>query len=125
MKKNKTLFKKYKSFNFDFLANTTGSILIPFAIMLPTIFLCLSIGVNHAYTFKNKTALSEATNEAALALVALNNKNLTQEDKERNKEVALSYINYYLTKEINDNIDDKSSININYCLLYTSDAADE
>ena len=114
MKKSKIISKKYKSFNFDFLANTTGSILIPFAIMLPTIFLCLSIGVNHAYTFKNKTALSEATNEAALALVALNNKNLTQENKERNKEVALNYINYYLTKDINSKIDDKSSININY-----------
>lgn len=114
MKKNKNLLNKSNKLKFDFFTNISGSILIPFAIMLPSIGLISTAGINNSQILKEKIALSNATNESALALVALNNKNNSSEDKEKNREMALNYINYYLTHKINSNLDNKAKININY-----------
>ena len=110
MKKTKKIFNQQKRFIFGFFNDNAGSIIIPFAIMLPTIALCFAFSINTSKTLRDKIAVSEATNEASLAVLALNNKNEGLKANLENKAIAQSYINYYLKNEINANSYDTDSM---------------
>lgn len=83
-----------------FLANQSGSVMIAFVIMLPIIFICLAISINNAGILRARAILSEATNEASLAIVAINNQNSSP--NQTNDQLATDYISYYLTKKLNN-----------------------
>ncbi|WP_334322721.1 TadE/TadG family type IV pilus assembly protein, partial [Gilliamella apicola] len=86
----------------SFLKCTSGSIAISMAIMLPAIFICMAFSINQAYTMRNRAMISEATNEASLAVIAIDNRNVNDEAKKQNRTLALNYINYFISKEIGD-----------------------
>ena len=86
----------------SFLKCTSGSIVISMAIMLPAIFICMAFSINQAYTMRNRAMISEATNEASLAVIAIDNRNVNDEAKKQNRTLALNYINYFISKEIGD-----------------------
>ena len=48
----------------SFMKCTSGAVALTMAIMLPAIFTCLAFSINQAYTMRNRSKLSEATNEA-------------------------------------------------------------
>ncbi|WP_334327261.1 hypothetical protein [Gilliamella apicola] len=100
MNKNNPL--KQNNPKLSFLKCTSGSMLIPMAVMLPAIFTCMAFSINQAYTMRNRAQLSEATNEASLAVVAIDNKNIDDNAKKENRKIALNYINYFVSKKIGD-----------------------
>ncbi|WP_392552777.1 hypothetical protein RHO14_02620 [Orbus wheelerorum] len=100
MKISNTLLKIYKKLILKFIKNDSGSIIVAFAIMSSFIFICFVVSLNNAYLLKSRAAISEASNEASLAIVAVNNENKTDQDITDNEKLALSYMNYYLTKKI-------------------------
>lgn len=108
MDNNSQLIKK--NHEDSFLKCTSGAIAISMAIMLPVIFTCMAFSINQAYTMRNRAMISEATNEASLAVIAIDNKNINDEAKKQNRKVALNYINYFLSKEIGD--DSKTDANL-------------
>lgn len=114
MKKTKNIFYR-KKIPFGFFNDYSGSIAVPFAIMLPTILLSMTAGVNNSQILKERIALSEATNEASLAIIAMNNANINDQAIKENREIAQSYINYYLKNKINPRTDETNSeLNIIY-----------
>ncbi|MCO6544836.1 MAG: hypothetical protein J6583_10875 [Gilliamella sp.] len=86
----------------SFFKCTSGSIVLSLAIMLPAMFLCMVVSIDHTQTMRNRARVSEATNEASLAIVALNNKNVDQSAIEQNRKMALNYINYFINHKISD-----------------------
>lgn len=113
METKNRLFKLYINLIVAFIKNNSGSIVIAFAIMFPTILLCFGASLNHAHTLKTRAKISEATNEASLAIIAINNKNEGQDAINSNKKLALSYINYYMTGKTQD-FNDNYKIDISY-----------
>lgn len=105
----------------SFLKCTSGAVAISMAIMLPAIFTCMAFSINQAYTMRNRAIISEATNEASLAVIAIDNRNVDDEAKKQNRKLALNYINYFVSKEIGNgsNTDTNllrpgSEINVDY-----------
>ena len=94
----------------SFLKCTSGAIAVSMAIMLPAIFICMAFSINQVYTMRNRAMISEATNEASLAVIAIDNKNVDDKAKKQNRKIALNYINYFLYREIGD--DSKSDENL-------------
>ena len=84
----------------SFLKCTSGAVVITMAVMLPAIFTCMAFSINQAYTMRNRAQISEATNEASLAVIALDNKNIDDDAKKQNRKIALNYINYFISKKI-------------------------
>lgn len=110
----KTLTKLQRThYKRAFLSNITGSVIVSFAIMLPTIFICMLVSINYTQSMRTRAQISEATNEASLAIVAINNENTNTTAIEQNKKVALNYLNYYLNKAVSDNEND-AYIDIQY-----------
>ncbi|WP_392560898.1 VWA domain-containing protein [Orbus sturtevantii] len=102
MKISNRLLTIYKKLILTFINNNAGSIIVAFAIMSSLIFICFVVSLNNAYVLKSRAQISEASNEASLAIVAVNNKNATVGDIDKNEKLALSYMNYYLTRKIED-----------------------
>ena len=100
MNKNNPLKKNNPKLSF--LKCTSGAVALSMAIMLPAIFTCMVFSINQAYTMRNRAQLSEATNEASLAVIAIDNKNIDDDAKKQNRKIALNYINYFITKKIGD-----------------------
>ncbi|OCG61313.1 TadE/TadG family type IV pilus assembly protein [Gilliamella sp. Nev3-1] len=98
----------------SFFKCTAGNALIFFAIMAPAICACMFISFNYNETLSNRARISEATNEASLAIAALNNKNVDSTAREENKRIALSYINYFLNQEISDALSANANISIDF-----------
>lgn len=105
----------------SFLKSTSGSVAITMAIMLPAIFTCMAFSVNQAYTMRNRAQISEATNEASLAVIAIDNKNIDDNAKKENRQIALNFINYFISREIGDKsktdadlLKNGSQINVDY-----------
>ena len=105
----------------SFLKCTSGAVALTMAIMLPAIFTCLAFSINQAYTMRNRAKLSEATNEASLAVIAIDNKNIDDDAKKENRKIALNYINYFITKKIGDEsqtdanlLESTAEINVDY-----------
>lgn len=90
----------------SFWRNNSGSLLIPFAIMLPAIVSVLAISINYSQTMRSRALISEASNEGALAIVAIDNKNATEKELALNHQMALRYINYFTTNTIDDSKND-------------------
>ncbi|RKS87856.1 tight adherence protein G [Orbus hercynius] len=111
MHKNKIISKINTSLSF--WQNNAGNFMICFAIMLPTIFIVIAFSINYAQTMRMKALISEASNEGSLAIVAINNKNQTDEDFFTNQKMALGYINYYLNKRI-DQTENNANISVEY-----------
>ena len=105
--------KKPTRYHSHFINNCSGSVIVSFAIMLPLIFICLLASVNYTQKMRTRAQISEASNEASLAIVAMHNKNATSSDIAENERMALRYINYYLNKNIDDNEND-ANISIQY-----------
>ncbi|NUF48521.1 TadE/TadG family type IV pilus assembly protein [Gilliamella sp. ESL0250] len=99
--------------NKSFFKCTSGAVAVSFAIMLPTLFICMLVSINYAETMRNRARLSEATNEASLAIIALDNKNVGNEAIEQNRKMALNYINYFTDQKISDNLAKESGATIN------------
>ncbi|WP_392564696.1 hypothetical protein RHO13_04560 [Orbus wheelerorum] len=93
-----------------FIKNESGNILIAFAIMIPAIFCFFIISFNYTYLYKTRARISEASNEASLAIVAIHNK---INNNDENKRMALRYINYYLKKLV-VNSPSAEDINVEY-----------
>ncbi|MFQ0994476.1 hypothetical protein ACGH6Q_05540 [Gilliamella sp. BG2] len=74
------------------------------------------VSINHTQTMRDRARISEATNEASLAVIALNNKNADKTAIEQNRKMALNYINYFVSQKISDDLveDVDASINIEY-----------
>ncbi|WP_143422128.1 VWA domain-containing protein [Gilliamella bombi] len=74
------------------------------------------VSINHTQTMRDRARISEATNEASLAVIALNNKNADKTAIEQNRKMALNYINYFVYQKISDDLveDADASINIEY-----------
>ena len=105
----------------SFMKCTSGAVALTMAIMLPAIFTCLAFSINQAYTMRNRAKLSEATNEASLAVIAIDNKNIDDDAKKENRKIALNYINYFITKKIGDEsqtdanlLESTAEINVDY-----------
>ena len=105
----------------SFLKNTSGNVAITMAIMLPAIFAFMAFSVNQAYTMRNRAQISEATNEASLAVIAIDNKNIDDNAKKENRQIALNFINYFISREIGDKsktdadlLKNGSQINVDY-----------
>ena len=105
----------------SFLKCTSGAVALTMAIMLPAIFTCMAFSINQAYTMRNRAKLSEATNEASLAVIAIDNKNIDDDAKKENRKIALNYINYFITKKIGDEsqtdanlLESTAEINVDY-----------
>ena len=105
----------------SFMKCTSGAVALTMAIMLPAIFTCLAFSINQAYTMRNRAKLSEATNEASLAVIAIDNKNIDDAAKKENRKIALNYINYFITKKIGDEsqtdanlLESTAEINVDY-----------
>ena len=105
----------------SFLKCTSGAVALTMAIMLPAIFTCMAFSINQAYTMRNRAKLSEATNEASLAVIAIDNKNIDDDAKKENRKIALNYINYFITKKIGDEsqtdanlLESRAEINVDY-----------
>ncbi|MCX8664802.1 hypothetical protein J3U11_05230 [Gilliamella sp. B2840] len=86
----------------SFFKCTSGAVAISMAIMLPAIFTCVAFSINQAYTMRNRAKISEATNEASLAVIAIDNRNVDDKAKKQNRKIALNYINYFISKKIGD-----------------------
>ena len=104
-----------------FLKCTSGAVAISMAIMLPAIFTCMAFSINQAYTMRHRAKLSEATNEASLAVIAIDNKNVDVDAKKQNRKIALNYINYFITKKIGNEsqtdenlLESGAQINVDY-----------
>ncbi|MBX4133818.1 VWA domain-containing protein [Frischella sp. Ac48] len=108
MKNTKNKLNQKKKTLFCFFQDYTGNILIPFAIMLPTISTCLTVGLNNAYILEERIRLSEATNEASLGVSALPGNGSIHFSTE-SKEFVQSYINYYLKNKIDSHSDETNS----------------
>ena len=105
----------------SFMKCTSGAVALTMAIMLPAIFSCMAFSINQAYTMRNRANLSEATNEASLAVIAIDNKNIDDDAKKENRKIALNYINYFITKKIGDEsqtdanlLESTAKINVDY-----------
>ncbi|MWP46339.1 VWA domain-containing protein [Gilliamella sp. Pas-s27] len=100
----------------SFFRCTSGSVVVAFAIMLPTMLICMLVSINYVQEMRNRAKLSEATNEASLAIVALNNKNIDDPAIEQNRKMALNYINYSIYQKISDGLvgNKDATINISY-----------
>ena len=105
----------------SFMKCTSGAVALTMAIMLPAIFTCMAFSINQAYTMRNRAKLSEATNEASLAVIAIDNKNIDDDAKKENRKIALNYINYFITKKIGDEsqtdanlLESTAKINVDY-----------
>lgn len=111
MKNTKNILNQKKKTLFCFFQDYTGNILIPFAIMLPTISTCLTVGLNNSYILEERIRLSEATNEASVAVSALYNSFKIDGDGAPEKKIAIaqSYINYYLKNKIDSHSDETDS----------------
>ncbi|MWN89511.1 hypothetical protein GQ597_02120 [Gilliamella sp. Pra-s65] len=88
----------------SFFRCTLGSVAIVFAIMLPAMLISMLVSINYVQEMRDRARLSEATNEASLAIVALNNKNIDAPAIEQNRKIALNYINYSIYQKINDDL---------------------
>jgi tight adherence protein G len=97
-----------------FLKCTAGSVVVAFAIMIPTILVCMLVSINYTQAMRNRARISEATNEASLAIVALNNKNIDDTAIEQNQKMALNYINYFLYEKISSNLANDANLDIEY-----------
>lgn len=105
----------------SFMKCTSGAVALTMAIMLPAIFSCMAFSINQAYIMRNRAKLSEATNEASLAVIAIDNKNIDDDAKKENRKIALNYINYFITKKIGDEsqtdanlLESTAKINVDY-----------
>ncbi|OCG48118.1 hypothetical protein A9G26_10560 [Gilliamella sp. Bim1-2] len=84
--------------------------------MFPTMLICMLVSINYTQTMRDRARISEATNEASLAIIALNNENADKTAIEQNRKMALNYINYFVYQKISDDLveDADASINIEY-----------
>lgn len=100
----------------SFFKCSSGSAAISFALMFPAMLTCMLISINHTQTMRDRARISEATNEASLAIIALNNENADKTAIEQNRKMALNYINYFVSQKISDDLveDADASINIEY-----------
>ncbi|OCG22546.1 MULTISPECIES: TadE/TadG family type IV pilus assembly protein [unclassified Gilliamella] len=96
---NKLKRKNYKK---SFLQCTAGNIIISFAIMFPAMFICMYFSIDQTQNMRTRARISEATNEASLAVVAINNKIRDQKALEKNIKIALNYINYFMNQTRED-----------------------
>jgi tight adherence protein G len=102
--------------NKSFFKCSSGSAAISFALMFPAMLTCMLVSINHTQTMRDRARISEATNEASLAIIALNNENADKTAIEQNRKMALNYINYFVYQKISDDLveDADASINIEY-----------
>ncbi|OCG77236.1 hypothetical protein A9G42_01035 [Gilliamella sp. Nev6-6] len=98
----------------SFFKCTAGNVIISFAIMLPAMLTCMLVSIDHTQTMRNRARLSEATNEASLAVIAINNKNADEASLEQNQQMALNYINYFVHQKISSDKLDGANIKIEY-----------
>jgi tight adherence protein G len=112
MSNNKLKQNNYKKNNF--FKCTAGNVIISFAIMLPAMFTCMLVSIDHTETMRNRARLSEAANEASLAVIAINNKNIDGTALEQNQQIALNYINYFVNQKISSDKLDGANIKIEY-----------
>lgn len=113
---NNNKLKNYK-YKESFLKCASGGVVIYFAVMLPAILTCMLFSVNYVRIMGDRSLISEATNEASLAIVSIDNKNDSVKAKEQNRKLALRYINYFIThKERNSDriLNENAHINIDY-----------
>lgn len=109
MKKNNKLLSTSVLKTNLFIHNQHGGVLILFAFLLPLFFACFAVAINNAQMLRAKALISESTNEASLAIVALHNQN---DDVLVNQKLAAYYINYYLTGSVSD--DNYTNVEVEY-----------
>lgn len=109
---------RHKQINYkkSFFKCSSGSAAISFALMFPAMLICMLVSINHTQTMRDRARISEATNEASLAIIALNNENADKTAIEQNRKMALNYINYFVYQKISDDLveDADAYINIEY-----------
>lgn len=88
----------------SFFRCTSGSVAIAFAIMLPAMLICMLVSINYVQEMRNRAKLSETTNEASLAIIALDNKNVDDSAIKQNRKMALNYINYSIHQKTSDDL---------------------
>ncbi|SCB80827.1 TadE/TadG family type IV pilus assembly protein [Gilliamella intestini] len=105
---------EHKNHNKSFFKCNLGSVAISFAIMVPAMLAFMVVSIEHTQTMRNRARLSEATNEASLAIIALNNKNIDETAIKNNRSMAMNYINYFSSQKITDTLGDGDSIDVEY-----------
>ncbi|WP_146108553.1 TadE/TadG family type IV pilus assembly protein [Mixta gaviniae] len=78
-----------------FIGNERGGIIIPFAIMLPTMLALLALGLNSAHMMIKKARIADAASEATLAVAAAGLVNNEESDRLQAQATIDQFMRYY------------------------------
>ncbi|WP_143421820.1 TadE/TadG family type IV pilus assembly protein [Gilliamella mensalis] len=91
---------KLKDYKRSFLKCSAGNVMLSMAIIFPVMIICMLVAIIHTKTLESRARFSEAANEAALAIVALDNKSAPGDPYKQNYFFAIHYTNYFINDRI-------------------------
>lgn len=94
----------------DVIKSKKGAYAVFFALLMPLFISLFSLAIDGNLIMAKRARMADGINQAAIALVAIDNRNKTEEDKAQNIQILKNYLGYYSP---NDDIKlSKSSITV-------------
>lgn len=101
------IYKKIK----DVIKSKKAAYAVFFALLMPLFISLFSLAINGNLIMAKRARMADGLNQAAIAMVAVDNRNKTEEDKAQNVQILKNYLGYYSP---DDKIQlSKSSITVN------------
>ncbi|EBP3056805.1 TPA: TadE/TadG family type IV pilus assembly protein [Salmonella enterica subsp. enterica serovar Reading] len=74
----------------------SGAVAVMAALAFPATILFISVGFDGAQAVSTRARLADALDQGVLAVAMMDNRNISQQDQLKNKEIVKNYLKYYL-----------------------------